>query len=96
MRPTDTLLELDQISVSFDGFKAVNKLSFSIRVAELRAIIGPNGAGKTTMMDIITGKTRADSGHIKYGDRSIDLTRLSESEIAGAGYRAQISTPYRV
>ena len=93
MRPTDTLLELDQISVSFDGFKAVNNLSFSIRVAELRAVIGPNGAGKTTMMDIITGKTRADSGHIKYGDRSIELTGLSESEIARAGIGRKFQRP---
>lgn len=93
MRPTDTLLELDQISVSFDGFKAVNNLSFSIRVAELRAIIGPNGAGKTTMMDIITGKTRADSGHIKYGDRSTELTGLSESEIARAGIGRKFQRP---
>ena len=93
MRPTDTLLELDQISVSFDGFKAVNKLSFSIRVAELRAIIGPNGAGKTTMMDIVTGKTRADSGHIRYGDLSTELTGLSESQIARAGIGRKFQRP---
>ena len=93
MRPTDTLLELDQISVSFDGFQAVNKLSFSIRVAELRAIIGPNGAGKTTMMDIVTGKTRADSGHIRYGDLSTELTGLSESQIARAGIGRKFQRP---
>ena len=93
MRPTDTLLELDQISVSFDGFKAVNNLSFSIRVAELRAVIGPNGAGKTTMMDIVTGKTRADSGRIRYGDRSVELTRLSESRIARAGIGRKFQRP---
>jgi urea transport system ATP-binding protein len=82
MKSTDTLLELTGVSVSFDGFKAINNLSFDIGAAELRAIIGPNGAGKTTMMDIITGKTRADSGHVLWGDLSKDLTKMSESEMA--------------
>lgn len=92
MRPTDTLLELDQISVSFDGFKAVNNLSFSIRVAELRAIIGPNGAGKTTMMDIITGKTRPDEGEVYFGAH-IDLTTKDEAEIANLGIGRKFQKP---
>ncbi|WP_372803991.1 ATP-binding cassette domain-containing protein, partial [Paracoccus seriniphilus] len=61
------LLEVDGISVSFDGFKAINGLSFSIGPAELRAVIGPNGAGKTTFMDIVTGKTRPDEGRVLWG-----------------------------
>src|SRR5215210_4576293 len=71
------VLYLDGISVSFDGFKALNELSLAIDVGELRCIIGPNGAGKTTMMDVITGKTRPDSGSAFFG-QTIDLTRLSE------------------
>ena len=62
------LLYVDNISVSFDGFKAINCLSFEIGFAEMRAIIGPNGAGKTTFMDIVTGKTRPDSGAVRWGD----------------------------
>ncbi|HTO31682.1 MAG TPA: ATP-binding cassette domain-containing protein, partial [Pararhizobium sp.] len=63
-KPSKSLLYLDGVSVSFDGFKALNSLSFVVDPGELRAIIGPNGAGKTTMMDIITGKTRPDSGQV--------------------------------
>ncbi|HOV04993.1 MAG TPA: ATP-binding cassette domain-containing protein, partial [Kaistiaceae bacterium] len=83
-RALGSLLYLDGVSVSFDGFKALNSLSLVIEPGEMRAIIGPNGAGKTTMMDVITGKTRPDSGTAYFG-QSIDLTRLSEPEIAHAG-----------
>ncbi len=86
------ILYLDEITVSFDGFKALNKLTLDIGVGELRCIIGPNGAGKTTMMDVITGKTRPDSGTAFFG-QSIDLTRLSESAIARAGIGRKFQRP---
>ncbi|MCP5883139.1 ATP-binding cassette domain-containing protein, partial [Klebsiella pneumoniae] len=76
-----TILYLDDISVSFDGFKALNKLSLNIAVGEMRCIIGPNGAGKTTMMDVITGKTRPDVGKAFFGS-TIDLLSMRENEIA--------------
>src|SRR3978361_642502 len=74
------ILYLDDITVSFDGFKALNALSLSISAGELRCIIGPNGAGKTTMMDVITGKTRPDAGKAFFGS-TIDLLRMHENEI---------------
>jgi urea transport system ATP-binding protein len=88
-------LYLDDVTVSFDGFKALDALSLAINVGELRCIIGPNGAGKTTMMDCITGKTRPDSGEIHFGS-TIDLLRLSEPEIAqiGVGRKFQKPTVY--
>ena len=86
------VLYLDDISVSFDGFQALSKLSLSIDVGELRCVIGPNGAGKTTMMDVITGKTRPDSGTAYFG-QTIDLTRLSEAEIAHAGIGRKFQKP---
>jgi urea transport system ATP-binding protein len=86
------VLYLDDISVSFDGFKALNKLSLSIDVGELRCVIGPNGAGKTTMMDVITGKTRPDEGTAFFG-QTIDLTRLSEAEISSAGVGRKFQKP---
>ncbi|MCU0898423.1 MAG: urea ABC transporter ATP-binding protein UrtD [Burkholderiales bacterium] len=86
------ILYLDDISVSFDGFKALNKLSLSIDVGELRCVIGPNGAGKTTMMDVITGKTRPDEGKAFFG-QTLDLTRMSESEIANAGIGRKFQKP---
>jgi len=86
------ILYLDEISVSFDGFKALNKLSLLIDAGELRCVIGPNGAGKTTMMDVITGKTRPDTGTAFFG-QTIDLTRLSEPEIAGAGIGRKFQKP---
>jgi urea transport system ATP-binding protein len=86
------VLYLDDISVSFDGFKALNRLSLAIDVGELRCVIGPNGAGKTTMMDVITGKTRPDSGTVFFG-QSIDLTRLTEAEIAHAGIGRKFQKP---
>src|SRR5262249_3914581 len=78
------MLYLDGISVSFDGFKALNNLSFVIAPGEMRAIIGPNGAGKTTMMDVVTGKTRPDTGDATF-DGNHDLTRLDEAAIAELG-----------
>jgi len=86
------ILYLEDISVSFDGFKALNKLSLMIETGELRCIIGPNGAGKTTMMDVITGKTRTDTGTAFFG-QTIDLTRLSEAEIAHAGIGRKFQKP---
>ena len=86
------ILYLDDISVSFDGFKALNALSLSIGAGELRCIIGPNGAGKTTMMDVITGKTRPDAGHCFFGS-TIDLQRLRENEIASAGIGRKFQKP---
>jgi urea transport system ATP-binding protein len=86
------VLYLDDISVSFDGFKALNALSLAIDAGELRCVIGPNGAGKTTMMDVITGKTRPDSGHAFFG-QTIDLTRLTEAQIAHAGIGRKFQKP---
>ena len=86
------ILYLDDISVSFDGFKALNALSLSIGAGELRCIIGPNGAGKTTMMDVITGKTRPDAGRCFFGS-TIDLLRLRENEIASAGIGRKFQKP---
>ncbi|MFY9317428.1 MAG: urea ABC transporter ATP-binding protein UrtD [Burkholderiales bacterium] len=86
------VLYLEDISVSFDGFRALNKLSLSIDVGELRCVIGPNGAGKTTMMDVITGKTRPDEGSAFFG-QTIDLTRLTEAEIAHAGIGRKFQKP---
>jgi urea transport system ATP-binding protein len=88
-----TLLEVSGVSVSFDGFKAINNLSFRIGGAELRAIIGPNGAGKTTFMDIITGKTRPDEGRVIWGDKSISLLNLSEARIAQEGIGRKFQKP---
>jgi urea transport system ATP-binding protein len=86
------VLYLEDISVSFDGFQALNRLSLAIDVGELRCVIGPNGAGKTTMMDVITGKTRPDQGRAFFG-QTIDLTRLSEPEIAQAGIGRKFQKP---
>ena len=86
------ILYLDDVSVSFDGFKALNKLSFTMEGGELRCVIGPNGAGKTTMMDVITGKTRPDNGRVFLG-QSIDLTRLDEPRIARAGIGRKFQKP---
>ncbi|MDZ4096966.1 MAG: urea ABC transporter ATP-binding protein UrtD, partial [Paracoccaceae bacterium] len=87
------LLEVSGISVSFDGFRAINNLSFSIGPTELRAIIGPNGAGKTTFMDIVTGKTRPDAGRVIWGERSVSLLALSEAQIARAGVGRKFQRP---
>ena len=87
-----TVLYLDDISVSFDGFKALNKLNLTIDVGELRCVIGPNGAGKTTMMDVITGKTRPDAGTVFFG-QTIDLLQMREAEIAHAGVGRKFQKP---
>lgn len=87
-----SLLYLDGVSVAFDGFKALNELSLTIAPGEMRAIIGPNGAGKTTMMDVITGKTRLDSGEI-YFNGSIDLTGEDEASIADFGIGRKFQKP---
>jgi urea transport system ATP-binding protein len=86
------ILYLDDVTVSFDGFKALNALSLSISAGELRCIIGPNGAGKTTMMDVITGKTRPDSGQAFFGS-TIDLLRLRENQIASVGIGRKFQKP---
>jgi urea transport system ATP-binding protein len=88
----DTLLYLDGVSVSFDGFKALNALSLFIEKGEMRAVIGPNGAGKTTMMDVITGKTRPDTGRVVFG-RDVDLTKLDEPSIAELGIGRKFQKP---
>jgi urea transport system ATP-binding protein len=86
------VLYLEGISVSFDGFKALNALSLAIDAGELRCVIGPNGAGKTTMMDVITGKTRPDEGTVFFG-QTIDLSRLTEAQIAQAGIGRKFQKP---
>ena len=86
------ILYLEDVNVSFDGFKAINNLSLDIAPGELRCIIGPNGAGKTTMMDIITGKTRPDSGQVFFGS-TIDLLRYNEPEIAQLGIGRKFQKP---
>src|SRR5437868_1698310 len=86
------ILYLDGITVSFDGFKALNDLSLTIEDGELRCVIGPNGAGKTTMMDVITGKTKPDAGSVWFG-RTVDLLALSEPEIARAGIGRKFQKP---
>lgn len=86
------ILYLEDVSVSFDGFKAINHLSLDIAPGELRCVIGPNGAGKTTMMDIITGKTRPDSGTVFFGS-TLDLLRHSEAQIAHLGIGRKFQKP---
>ena len=88
-----TLLEVSGVSVSFDGFKAINNLSIQIGEAELRAIIGPNGAGKTTFMDIVTGKTKPDEGYMIWGEKSVSLLDMNESQIAQAGIGRKFQKP---
>src|SRR5271156_117656 len=85
-------LYLEQLTVSFDGFKALNELTLRIEPGELRCIIGPNGAGKTTMMDVITGKTRPDSGTVRFGP-DLNLLAMSEPEIAQAGIGRKFQKP---
>ena len=88
----DNILFLDNVSVSFDGFKALNNLGFYVAVGELRAIIGPNGAGKTTMMDVVTGKTKPDQGRVLFNGTT-DLTRMDEARIANLGIGRKFQTP---
>src|SRR5689334_20994300 len=93
LKTTSAMLYLDGISVSFDGFKTLNELSFVIEPGEMRAIIGPNGAGKTTMMDVITGRTRPDNGDVFFEQGSYDLSRLDETEIAELGIGRKFQKP---
>jgi urea transport system ATP-binding protein len=88
----DTILYLDGVTVAFDGFKALNALSFFVVAGEMRAIIGPNGAGKTTMMDVVTGKTRPQAGQVTFRE-DVDLTRLDEAEIANLGIGRKFQKP---
>jgi urea transport system ATP-binding protein len=90
---TPALLYLDAVSVMFDGFRALNKLSLTLDANEMRAVIGPNGAGKTTMMDVITGKTRPTAGQVTFGGGQHDLTRLDEAAIAELGIGRKFQTP---
>ncbi len=90
---TQSILYLDGVSVSFDGFKAIRGLSLALEPGEMRAIIGPNGAGKTTMMDIITGKTRPDTGDVLFDNGRIDLTRYDEAAIAELGIGRKFQKP---
>ncbi len=90
---TSAILYLDGVSVSFDGFKAINNLSLYLEPGELRAIIGPNGAGKTTMMDIITGKTRPDEGDVLFDSGRYDLTEMDETAIANLGIGRKFQKP---
>ena len=92
MSKSHTILYLDGVSVSFDGFRAINNLSLTLDRGEMRAIIGPNGAGKTTMMDIVTGKTRPDEGEVFF-DGEIDLTKHDEAEIAMMGIGRKFQKP---
>ncbi|MEL7097298.1 MAG: urea ABC transporter ATP-binding protein UrtD [Pseudomonadota bacterium] len=89
----NTLLEVSGVSVTFDGFRAINNLSIQIAEPELRAVIGPNGAGKTTFMDIVTGKTRPDEGRVIWGEKSVSLLAMSESQIARAGIGRKFQKP---
>ncbi len=88
-----SLLEMSGVSVSFDGFKAINNLSFQIAEPEMRAVIGPNGAGKTTFMDIVTGKTRPDTGQVLFGEMNLSLVGMSESQISRAGIGRKFQKP---
>jgi urea transport system ATP-binding protein len=92
MSKSNTILYLDGVSVSFDGFRAINNLSLVLDKGEMRAIIGPNGAGKTTMMDIVTGKTRPDEGEVFF-DGQVDLTKHDEAEIAMLGIGRKFQKP---
>lgn len=88
-----SILYLDGVSVSFDGFKALRSLSLTLEPGEMRAIIGPNGAGKTTMMDVITGKTRPDEGEVLFDSGKVDLTRHDEAAIAELGIGRKFQKP---
>jgi urea transport system ATP-binding protein len=90
---TSAMLYLDDVSVSFDGFRALNALSLVLEPGEMRAIIGPNGAGKTTMMDIVTGKTRPDTGAVFFDHGEVDLTRHDEAAIASMGIGRKFQKP---
>ncbi len=90
---TQSILYLNDVNVSFDGFRALRSLSLTLEPGEMRAIIGPNGAGKTTMMDVITGKTRPDEGDVLFDLGRVDLTRHDEASIAGMGIGRKFQKP---
>jgi urea transport system ATP-binding protein len=92
-KTTSAMLYINGVSVSFDGFRALNNLSFSVEPGEMRAIIGPNGAGKTTMMDVVTGKTRPDTGEVVFDGGVHDLTALDETQIAELGIGRKFQKP---
>jgi urea transport system ATP-binding protein len=85
------LLQVDDVTVNFDGFRALDRLTLSLDAGELRCIVGPNGAGKTTLMDVVTGKTRATSGSVRFADR--DITRLPEHRIVALGIGRKFQRP---
>jgi urea transport system ATP-binding protein len=87
----NALLALDKVTVTFDGFRALDELTLSLEPGELRCIVGPNGAGKTTMMDVITGKTRPDSGTVHFAGK--DITRFPEHVIVGLGIGRKFQRP---
>jgi len=93
LKTTSAMLYIDGVSVSFDGFRALNNLSFTIEPGEMRAIIGPNGAGKTTMMDVVTGKTRPDAGQVVFDHGEYDLTTMDEADIAQLGIGRKFQKP---
>ena len=92
MSEGDTLLYLDGVTVTFDGFRALNALSLVLEQGEMRAVIGPNGAGKTTMMDVITGKTRPNTGDVLFNGE-VDLTKMDEAAIANLGIGRKFQKP---
>jgi urea transport system ATP-binding protein len=92
-KTTSAMLYLNGVSVSFEGFRALNNLSLAIEPGEMRAIIGPNGAGKTTMMDVVTGKTRPQEGEVFFDAGTVDLTKLDESDIAELGIGRKFQKP---
>ena len=92
-RPSKLIMWVEEVTVSFDGFKALNDLTLTLEQGELRCIIGPNGAGKTTLMDVMTGKTRPDSGSVYLENRLVDLTTLSECEITRLGVGRKFQRP---
>ena len=92
MSDQNLILSLEDVSKSFDGFKAISHLSFGLEVGELRTIIGPNGAGKSTMLDLVTGRTRPDDGEILFGE-GVDLTQLNEFQISRLGIGRKFQTP---
>jgi urea transport system ATP-binding protein len=93
LKTTSAMLYIDGVSVSFDGFRALNNLSFTVEPGEMRAIIGPNGAGKTTMMDVVTGKTRPDEGEVSFDRGNHDLATMDEADIAQLGIGRKFQKP---
>ena len=93
VRPKEFILQAEGVNKTFDGFKAISDLNFYMDEGELRTVIGPNGAGKTTFMDLITGRTKPDTGHIKFGPEAVELTKKSEYEIYRLGVGRKFQTP---